>query len=510
MDYRLKPYDHQLQGINALIQNPFFALFDEMGVGKTKQVIDAAQTLFQAGTINKVIVVAPAAVRSVWYDQDFGELSKHLHYNINSLIVQYHATIKNWSWGEKENALIWLVTNYDFIRKKHRLEPLLTVTNEKTLLVLDESSAIKSHKSHQTKSCFKLREKAGRAILLNGTPIANSPMDMYTQGNMIDRSILNCSTIYHYKARYAVMGGYKGKQAVDWHDLDDLQERFKPYVLRRLKKDCLDLPPKLPPVVLSVPLSTKTWNLYKEMREEMITYLTDSHACTATISLVKALRLSQLTTGFLGGVEEVIRGGADHLVLPTTEEVSNEKLMFFLNWYQTRLEEDPNFKLLVWCRFTRELRRVVTSIDSLSYEKRLGIEIGSICGGQKQIERDAAIKLLDPRTMPKGPAVVVGNPAAGGMGLNLTGSHTVFRMSKDYNLKTVLQAADRVHRPGQVNPVSYFDLVATGPNGQKTIDHDIHRALNNKEDVAHRTTKAWIATLKDEMVIKEGTQKELF
>jgi len=88
------------------------------------------------------------------------------------------------------------------------------------------------------------------------------------------------------------------------------------------------------------------------------------------------------------------------------------------------------------------------------------------------------------------------------MGLNLTASHTVVYLSNDYNLKTRLQSEDRVHRPGQTSPVSYFDIVAEGPNGQKTIDHTIMKALKAKDDLAKWTASAWLSELKEELTVE--------
>jgi SNF2 family DNA or RNA helicase len=84
------------------------------------------------------------------------------------------------------------------------------------------------------------------------------------------------------------------------------------------------------------------------------------------------------------------------------------------------------------------------------------------------------------------------------MGLNLTAAHTVMYLSNDYSLKTRLQSEDRVHRPGQTNVVSYYDVVATGPDGQKTIDHHIIKALREKNDIATWTTSAWLAALRED------------
>lgn len=488
-------YAHQKVGIQKLIENPFFALMDEMGVGKTKQVIAAAEELFKRDIINKVIVICPAAVRNVWFDKEFGEIIKHIN-NIPVTVMEFHFGYRTWTTGGE--GLRWVITNYDFIRnQKKQFIPLLKYCSEKTLLVLDESSAIKGSGTKQTKACMKLRDKCGRVVLLNGTPIANNPMDLYSQGNIMHPKILGCSTIYHYRSRYAIMGGFKGKQIVKWINLEHLQKCFEPFVLRRLKEDCLDLPKKLDPVTLSIPLNEKSWAIYTEMKNEMIAWLSEQQYSSAPQAVVRVMRLAQITSGYLGGV--------DHSGPPV--EIGREKLVFFTKWLKERLKVDPNSKILVWFRFQAELFRMykylTTSINEFTIIWNLNV--GKIVGGQKQDERDYALRLLDPRSAPEGPVVVLGIPKAGGLGLNLAASNIVFYISNDYNLKDRLQSMDRVHRPGQTKPVSYFDVVATGPKGQKTIDHTILKAQKRKENLAILTTSSWIKELQEEntVVIKK-------
>jgi hypothetical protein len=549
---KLKPFDHQVVGIDKLVSHPVFALFDEMGAGKTLQTIVAAQLLYLADEVDKLVVVAPAAVRSVWFDPDLGELRKHL-WDLDVSVEQYHAGKRRaWSLGQPTGrSFKVIVTNYEFIRATKRLEPLLERVNTRTMLVCDESSAIKNPKAEQTKAVIQLRRRCGRVLLLNGTPIANNPLDMYAQGLVMDPRILDCKSYFHFRAKYAVMGGFNQRQVIAWQNLEDMQRRFMPYVLRRLKTDCLDLPPKLDPVTLSVPLTDKTWRTYRDMRDEMVAWLGHDKIAVASQAVVKGMRLAQLTSGFLGGIQQVEAALADvmrdsgledevddrpsfipqvraahgqfHLPhVPITpdpdreaivylppEEVGREKLDFFLDWIAQRLEDDPNLKLLAWCRFRPELARVVAGLA----ERFPQVHVGAIWGGQtqdryrtiageqvlvKEGERGRALRLLDPRTTPKGPVIVVGTPSTGSMGLNLTAANVVVYMSNDFSLKTRLQSEDRVHRPGQTRGVSYFDLVATGPAGQKTVDHLVIKALREKEDVATWTTQAWRAQLMEE------------
>ena len=522
-------YAHQVVGVRHITSKPAFLLADEMGAGKTKQAIDSAMVLFQNGAIDRVIVVAPAAVRDVWFDSELGELRKHLWNDVPCWVTRWHSVTAQWKWfctdAPDEKPLRWIVTNYEYIRagkmvkvgKQQIPEHLFTImklAGPRTLLILDESSAIKSYDAAQTKACLKLRKRCGRVLLLNGTPIADSPLDIYSQANVMSPSILGCTGITAFRSRYAIMGGFIAKtpwgdhptQVLKWVNLEDLQQRMAPYVLRRLKADCLDLPAKLPPVALSVPLEDRTWQVYQQMKAEMVAWL-GSSVSSASIAIVKIMRLAQITSGFVGGIEslEDLDGEPDDS--PWTEgprqalkqgdwkRISHEKQDAYLTWLNARLDEDPNAKILTWSRFRPEVATLLTALPS-TVER--GVIWGAHAGKRKAEERTHALRLLDPRTAPKGPVVVVGTPATGSMGLNLTAAAIVMYMSNDWSLKTRLQSEDRTHRPGQTRNVSYFDLVATGPKGQKTIDHRVIGALRTKQNLAEWTASAWIHALTQE------------
>lgn len=505
------PFTHQVIGVETLIKHPHFFLTDEMGAGKTKQTIDAAQFMMMLGMIDRVIVLAPASVRSVWFDNELGELAKHLH--LPSRVTEFHARLRSWSYATG-TKFEWIISNYEFIRSASRLADLLTFCSSKTLLVADESSFIKNYDAAQTQATLKLRRACGFVFLLNGTPIANSPMDLFSQGMILDPRILGCKTYFHFRARYAVMGGWEGKQIVDYQNLEDLQARFKPFVLRRLKKDCLDLPEVLEPVVFDVVLTEKTWKLYKSMRDDMVAWL-GSNVSAAQQAAVKTMRLAQITSGFLGGVEDAgieeiaevnLESGwfealdappADTKPVKSVEEIGREKLDFLLEWHKQHLVAYPDLKLLAWFRFIPELSRYLREVQALT--PVVGCVAGqALLGGSKKSERSAAERLLHPLTAPATAATVGGTYGTGSLGLNFTACHTMIDVSYDYSYWKKLQGDARVDRPGQVHPVSMFVLRAVGPQGQKTIDHLILKVRFGKADVANFVTSDWIKALTEE------------
>lgn len=537
-----------------------------MRTGKSKIVVDATQFLFEAGMIDTVIVIAPAPVRDVWADDQLGEVRKHAWADVPNKVVEYHAKTRTWSNGIYDRYLTWYCTNFEFLRSKARLAQLMPTCGPKTLLVLDESSFVKNHAAQQTKACMQLRKACGRVVLLNGTPIFHSPMDLFSQGNLLHPSVLDCPYVTHFKARYAVEAPIIGaggkaltnqygaviKKISGWTEegLKDLQRRFAPITVRRLQAECLDLPPKLEAVVLTAWMEPGEWKAYKEMRDEMVSWLADGRVAVAGTAALKAMRLSQITSGFLGGVEEagldaeparLEDGLLDEIDLgdarpqdpyafdsdeafneigsmgacesessqggpPTMADVSQPhrsnqwqecgraKLDVLLWFIEQHLEKDPNLHLVAWCRYRAELFRALAEVQA----KFPQFETATIMGGQKRAERLRALALLKPETSPKGPVFAIGIEGTGSFGLDMTASHTCVTLSSGYSPGRSAQTLDRVYGPGQRHPIAYYEIVATGPRGEKTIDHVIVGARRAGQDVASWTAQAWVKALRAE------------
>jgi hypothetical protein len=535
---RVKPYDHQVIGVHWLTKdideaagrihpNCFF-LADDMRLGKTKQVIDAAQVLFWQNKINRVIVAAPAPVRTVWYDRELGELAKHLWMDTPAQVTEYHGKGRSWKWGkwgEDDRRLEWFITNYEYIGVDMQktdmpgewsgwnVDPLIEFfCTPQTMLVLDESAWVKSFKANRTRACMMLRQHVGRIVLLNGTPIAHSPGDLFSQSYLLHPDILGCHTSTEFKRMYATtkQQSFRGRRpflkVMGWKNQTLLQKRLAPYVLRRMREDCLDLPPKLPPVVMSATLTQKTWDMYKELRDEFILWLNDNTSASAAQAGVRAMRLAQLTSGFLGGLSvesecpcegedaecEACTGSGIITQGQPPAPVGDEKLKVLTSWIEQRLDEDENLRMLIWCRFRPELFRIHETI----LEKFPQVRPGKIHGGQKKVEREDAMRIVHPEVKYNGPGILVGTVGTGSVGLNMAGAHEVVYASNDYSLFKRKQSEDRPHGPGQTTAVSYHDIIAEGPKGQETIDHVILVALKNRDEVASWTCSAWIKALR--------------
>jgi SNF2 family DNA or RNA helicase len=226
------------------------------------------------------------------------------------------------------------------------------------------------------------------------------------------------------------------------------------------------------------------------MRDELVAWLDSGEAAVAQMAGTRTLRLSQILAGFVGGVEDV---EGDLLTegppASTIRDVGHAKLDAVAEF----LAALNVHKAVVWCRFRPEMDRMASAL-----EQRLGRAVHRLQGQQPPDERDAAKRAFAPGTASDAPALLVGHPAAGGAGLNFAAANVAVYATNPWSWKDRKQSEGRINRPGQTRPVRFVDVVAVGPDGQRTLDHTILRALRDNDDIANWTAETWRRALTDE------------
>ena len=442
MKFKTPPFAHQQECFDLMKDETFYALFAEPGLGKTKIVLDILSYNREDDPRLRALVVVPNTLVENWAD----EIVKHSDLSYVLLTGSKLKRLKNL----KKDACIYVI-NYEGTRIMWQE----LAKQNFDYLILDESTAVKNHKSQQSKACYEISHTALRRIIMTGTPIMNSPLDIFAQYKILDTSVLGYN-YYRFRNLYAVMGGYMNKMAVAWKNLHDLKTRVYTCAVRKTKAECLDLPDKLYQVV-KLDMTPDQAKIYKKLKEEFIYEFKDV-VVTAPIMLTRLMRFSQITAGFTKDVE-----GIEH------EFSKNPKADWLMDFMDT-LEADA--KVVVFCRFKREIAMVEDALRSR------GHKYVSVHGGTK--DRIGKVHQFngDPETR-----VFIGQIQTTGMGINLTaGSYCVF-MSNSYSYGDRIQAEDRTHRIGQVKNVTYIDLLM-----RNSIDINIHRALKKKENLASRGT----------------------
>lgn len=447
------PFQHQIEDTQKIIDNPYFALLNEMGTGKSKTIIDAIQNHLRF-ICTHAVIVCPKTVISSW-------VNTHIPLNFET----YNLNV-NFKWikkSESSNPFTFVILNYEKLRNEQnfkKIEKLLKTTF--CVMILDESQKVANPKAQITKRVLKLSLLASRRYILSGTPIRKNPLDYYTQFKFLHPDILGFKSWYAFRGRYAIMGGYKVMgmpvQVVGFRELDELRKKVMPYFIRRTKEQCLDLPEQLYQVQ-ETELDKEAAKVYKDMEEHALSMIGDD-TIAVTVKITQILKLRQITAGFLKDGESVY-------------DFTNHKLKL--------LQEIDVEKLVIFCVFHHEIDSVLKNHSSDDG----CLEISGRITGRK---RESNILDFQQTANPR----IVVQVETGGLGIDLHAAHTAIYLSNHYNWDVRTQSESRIHRIGQNHKCTYIDVLAT-INGKQTIDHDILHVIQKKKNFADYMLKekAW-------------------
>ena len=464
-------YKHQIRGANMALRafgaldaktpgGGFGELF-EMGCGKTLTTIAVAGALYNVGKIDRVLVVAPTSVCSVWpHDlNQFAAFPWEARVLLGDKKKRLKALneLKNWPF----KALRIAVINYESTHRDGIFEALAAYRPD--LIVCDESQRIKNPSAAQSKALHKLGDAAPFRMILSGTPVQNNAVDLYSQYRFLDPAVYGAN-FYAFKNRYCIMGGYGQHQIVGYRNMDELVEKEHSVAYRVTKEECLDLPQQTF-INRYVQFTDAEQAIYEQLRKSSFLELETGENVTATTILTMYLRLMQLTGGFLTADESTRPKQVNTAKLDALADIVDDYVV------------DAGKKLVIFARFRAE----IAAIENLLRLRK--IQYGSIYGDVPMEERGKIVE--DFQTNPD-TKVFVAQIQTAGLGITLHAASTAVFYSYDYNYANYAQALARIHRIGQRLPVTYIHLVVDG-----SIDEKILAALENKEDMAKTVVDSW-------------------
>ena len=464
-------YKHQIRGANMALRafgaldaktpgGGFGELF-EMGCGKTLTTIAVAGALYNLGKIDRVLVVAPTSVCSVW-PHDLNQFAT-FPWEARVLLGDKKKRLK--ALNELENwpfkALRIAVINYESTHREGIFEALAAYKPD--LIVCDESQRIKNPSAAQSKALHKLGDAAPFRMILSGTPVQNNAVDLYSQYRFLDPAVYGAN-FYAFKNRYCIMGGYGQHQIVGYRNMDELVEKEHSVAYRVTKEECLDLPQQTF-INRYVQFTDAEQAIYEQLRKSSFLELETGENVTATTILTMYLRLMQLTGGFLTADESTRPKQVNTAKLDALADIVDDYVM------------DAGKKLVIFARFRAE----IAAIENLLRLRK--IQYGSIYGDVPMEERGKIVEDFQTNPATK---VFVAQIQTAGLGITLHAASTAVFYSYDYNYANYAQALARIHRIGQRLPVTYIHLVVDG-----SIDEKILAALENKEDMAKTVVDSW-------------------
>lgn len=455
LQYHVTPWSHQARAIAESVNRKGYGLFFDMGTGKTATAINIYR---MACAVEKrqlsALIISPLSVTSNWRR----EFATHAPEYAESVQVLGGTLVKRAKQLSDTSKRV-VVCNYELCDSKTWE---VIAARRWDVLILDESHRIKSVKAKRTQKILALAEKVERRYILTGTPVTNSLQDLWSQFRVIAPHVFD-RNFYSWRLKYFIdrNANKKGRSNYfpDFVPANGAKEKLhsiiSQHAMSAKKSEVLDLPP-LVRQTLNVSLTPELATHYASMAEMFLTVV-EGEAVTADIVLTQMLRLMQICSGILQSEEG------------NTKYVGSAKLAAL-----RELLEDiaPHHKVIIWTCF------VPTYGDIGNVCDELGLPFCSITGGQSQTERQQSIDDFnnDPKVR-----VMIANPAAGGVGVNLQAASYMIYYSKNYNLEHDMQSEARAYRAGSEihEKITRIDLVTEG-----TIEEQVTDALAGKLELA--------------------------
>lgn len=465
--FKTKPFNHQEKGLEYGMKYDRWFLGDEQGLGKSKQVIDiAVARKIKYGYKHCLIVCGVNTLKWNWMNEI------HTHSDENSFILGQR-TLKNGiltigSMNNKLNDLdnidelpYFIITNVESFRNEDFANKVkdLCKKGKINMCAADETHKMKNPSSQQTKGFLKCLPEC--RIAMTGTPLMNNPMDLYVILKWLG---YENHAFYSFKQHYCVMGGYGGYEIVGYKNMDQLTNQINSIMLRRLKKDVLDLPEKIY-VDEYVDMLPKQSEIYKEVQMDIKAHIDEIKFDNNPLSTLIRLRQA---TGYTGILSSSIQESAklDRMVDLVDEAVSNDdKCLVFSNWTQMTDEIVKRLKQYNPALITGQTKDSDRTIQ------------------QDKFMNDDSCK------------VIVGTIGAMGTGLTLTAGTTVIFLDEPWNKALFEQAVDRAHRIGTKNNVTIYSIMCKG-----TIDERIHDLIYKKGQMSDAIIDGKIAGNKTEIL----------
>lgn len=416
------PLSHQKEAIEKLVANNKYILADDMGLGKTTSTVIAS---IESG-FNKCLIICPASLKINWKR----EIENYTNKSVS--IIE----------GKVWESADYVIINYDILKnfhdpKDHKNSQILKEKFD--MIIVDEAHYIQNSQAARTKIVNDISNKLGKIWLLTGTPMTSRPMNYYNLLHLVDSPVaLNWMG---YVRRYC--NGYQftvGKKRI-WNvqgasNLEELRDRTKPHVLRRLKEDILDLPDK---IVTPIYLKLKSRD-YEYLMGEYYAWYDQSkqESSSLTVQFSKLMKVRQV--------------------------IAEEKIKATCEFAENIIEQGK--KVIIFTNFTDTLNQIT---------EHFGKTAVKLDGSMGKIERQNAVDKFQEDEKVK---VFVGNLKAAGVGITLTSAEAVIMNDLSFVPSDHSQAEDRAYRYGQKNNVLVYY-----PIFENTIESVIYDILQSKKNV---------------------------
>ena len=450
--FKVKPYKHQIEGIEYGLNNTHgWLLLDDQGLGKTFQMICLADNLRQLEGLQHCLVICGVnSLKNTW----LSEVS--IYSDLDAIILGQKITKRGklviGSVADRLEHLksdikeFFVITNMQTLQSKEFADAFKKSKTKFDMIVFDEAHRVKNPSSMSAKTLMKL--KAKRRIGLSGTVIMNKPEDAYVPLKWTDNVSCNYT---QFKNMFNVYGGFGGVQVVGYKNLNILQDLIKSCSLRRLKKDVLDLPERTF-ITERVDMGKEQQDLYNQVAEGIAKEL-DLLPGKPTIiqELTINMRLRQITA-YPGIVSTAV-----------TKSAKLERLEELVETIVSQGDKVVVFNTFKGAAYVEK--------DLLSQYNPV------ICTGDQdddEINMHKHTFMNDPTCK-----VMIATWQKMGTGHTLTAASYMIFVDTPWTQADFSQASDRIYRIGQKNACTIITLITND-----SYDERVAEILDRKEQLA--------------------------
>jgi SNF2 family DNA or RNA helicase len=441
--FKEEPFRHQVVTFMYALHLKDLAILSTMGTGKTYCAINIARYWIQQGEAKKVLVVCPTAVLTNWRDE--------VHMFSNRKAVVLHDPIREKRLKMFKEKADFYIINFEatirFMKQLLKLDP--------DIIIFDESSRIANPEAKQTKACIKLASNTKYRYILNGTPIANVPINLWSQFYVLDFGESLFPSFNRYRAQYfghftmKVGRRYFRKYSIrNKIAMEEVAERISHRSIRYTKEECIKDMPEKTYQTRTINLSKSGRKLYDEMMEHARLELTQlDQNITAEIMLTKFIKALQVTSGYIKTDE------GNYVQMKHNPKM--EELKSIIE------EVVPESAMVIWCKYLHTIKMVQDMLDKMK------LDYLTIKGEVE--DKSAVAKIFQESSIEEIP-IMICQIRSGGVGINLhKASYAVF-LENEWRLQDRYQAEDRIHRIGQKNICTYIDIVINNSIDQQVLE----------------------------------------
>lgn len=475
MEFVTKPYEHQKEALAFALRNMRCALFLDMGLGKTKIIVDLIRFLGQ-----KALILSPVVGLGTWAY----EVEKHTNATMSTVCVHGTPKAKRTQIETSEGVNV-MVVGYD-TAKSETWQKLILETFDYGIIVADESHNLRGPSTQRTKAAVALASKAGRRILLTGTPSLGTPLHLWGQLTFLGKYVPALNE-WVFRKHHCMFAKKNKKMIVGFKNLDLLHRKVQRIALRKTKEECLDLPGQS---IVDVPFTLEKAQLkfYNDLVSGAIVDLENGQLYEPDHAAVTLQKLLQVLSGFMIMPPPPVCDGCQNLAVcvearikPFTNacafhpKAPKREIQYFENPKLDVLGDilsGIDGKVIVWCYFSESLNLVEEHLkkEGLGYIRVDGSNSKKAQEFAKEFNTNPDVKVWLAQI-------------STGVALTLTAATYTIYYDLSYDLGDYLQSKDRNYRIGQTKPVFVYKLLA-----EKSVAAFVSKALEFKLDLAQVLT----------------------